>query len=140
MVVTNLYDHTTADAADSGSGDGSGSWDHGNAVCPTTIRPLGMAPPQFLLVALAAFMVATQITFWVVSTPASPPPARRCSVYPPACHQLTVRAFPIGQTPGICGLRQDLREINGAAAARGLTRPARASWIERTVQPLCARE
>ena len=67
MVVTNLYDHSGANQAEEGSGsfDGSGgSWSDGD--CPTTARPLGLAPPQFLMAALAVFMVATQLVFWLV--------------------------------------------------------------------------
>jgi hypothetical protein len=67
MVVSNLYDasveHDGSGSGGSGSEAEGGSWDHDQ--CPTDARPLGLAPPQFLLWALAVFMIATQIVFWV---------------------------------------------------------------------------
>jgi hypothetical protein len=75
MVVTGLYDfkslHHHSDY--SGSGDtgswaavGDGSDGSGGGSCHETHdRPLGLPPPQFLLWALAIYMVGTQAVFWV---------------------------------------------------------------------------
>lgn len=68
MVVSDLYDHSEL------HGSGSGDVAAALGATPTTgedcghfNEPLGMAPPKFLCWALAIFMVATQVVFWVVS-------------------------------------------------------------------------
>jgi DHA1 family bicyclomycin/chloramphenicol resistance-like MFS transporter len=134
MVVSDLYDHSEEHG---GSGSGVAVSKPGQDDCGHFNEPLGLSPAQFLCWALAIYMVATQLVFWVVSAlelggllaTLSRVPA--CVVGSLACLLRSCLRY----GAGLRGVRQRLRLHPHAAARRPGRAVAAADAAGRVGQP-----